>query len=419
MFITKVVSSYSGMPKEAKYLTLASVMPSLAYGLLYTDISYFLTFVQGVPAEFMGIVIAVMGVATFVASMFLGVAADIYGRKNMLIIGNVLASVTLSVFAITTNPLLLLAAAILQGISEAAILASSSALLAEKVDNEKRNSAFSLYSFAQSFAFGVGGFVISAVLVFEHVGFTEAESHIILYVLVSVTSLASTILMLKVKESKRPKKTKTTISDLLPTKSRDVLIKYIITGAIVAFGAGLVVPLMTYWFSVRYGISDKISGPLVAVSSLLIAFATLVAPVLAKKFGLIKAIVITQTVSTVFMFATPIPASFAWAGVVYSIRALLMNMSSPLSQSMIMGLVAEDERGAASGISGALWRLPNALSTGAGAWLMGIGLLHEPFYLAGVLYIVSIALFWIYFRKVRMPEEEPLAVRTRPKLALK
>ena len=83
-----------------------------------------------------------------------------------------------------------------------------------------------------------------------------------------------------------------------------------------------------------------------------------------------------------------------------------MNMATPLSQSMIMGLVAEDERGAASGISGALWRLPNALSTWLGAGLMSIGLLAEPFFIASLLYIISIMLFWYYFRKVEMPEEK-------------
>lgn len=73
-----------------------------------------------------------------------------------------------------------------------------------------------------------------------------------------------------------------------------------------------------------------------------------------------------------------------------------------------MGLVAEDERGAASGISGALWRLPNALSTFIGAWLMGIGFLTEPFFMAGSFYIISIVLFWHFFRKVKMPEEQDI-----------
>jgi MFS family permease len=406
MFLEKIYENYTGLPKEAKYIVYASIMTAVAYGMLFTDLSYFLTAVQGISAEFMGLVLTSMGISTFVASIFLGIAADVYGRKKLLIGGNVLASLIIVVFALTTNPVLLLLAAIFEGISEAAILASSSALLADKAENEKRTAVFSLYGFAQSIAFAVGSFAIPAVVVFELFGFTNRESHIILYVSISILSLVSTLIMLKVTESKRLKRSKVGFMDLLPRKSKNILLKYVLTGAIIAFGAGMVVPLMTLWFHLQYGISDAISAPILAVSSILIGLAILVAPLLAKRFGLIKAIVITQIASTVFMFATPLSPNFALAGFVYSLRALLMNMASPLSQSMIMGLVAEDERGAASGVSGALWRLPNALSTWLGAWLMGIGLLAEPFFIASAFYIVSIMLFWVYFRKVKMPEEE-------------
>jgi len=80
-----------------------------------------------------------------------------------------------------------------------------------------------------------------------------------------------------------------------------------------------------------------------------------------------------------------------------------MNMSSPLQQSLIMGLVAEDERGAASGISSALWTLPNSMSTAIGAALMGAGMLAAPFYLATILYSVSITIFWLIFGKMKLP----------------
>jgi predicted MFS family arabinose efflux permease len=168
----------------------------------------------------------------------------------------------------------------------------------------------------------------------------------------------------------------------------------------------MVVSLMTAWFRLRFGTPDTVSGPILGISSILIGVATLAAPSLAKSLGLVKAIVVTQAASTVFMFATPLSPDFASASFVYSMRALLMNMASPLSQSMIMGIVPEDERGAASSLSGALWRLPNALSTYIGAWLMGVGLLSEPFFVAGLFYMVSIALFWFYFRKAEMPEEQ-------------
>ena len=405
MFLKNVFQNYRGLPKEANYLIFASIMPSVAFGLLFTDLSYYLTAVQGVPADFMGIVITSMGISAFVASIILGIAADVYGRKKMLIGGTLLASGILLVFVLTTDPAILLLAAVLEGISEAAVFSSTSALLADKAQNEKRNSVFSLHAFAQSIAFSIGSFAVPVVLVFELYGFSEVESHILLYASVALLSLISTVLLLKVKESVTLKKTRKKVRDLLPGKSRNVLVKYVSTGAIIAFGAGMVVPLMTLWFHLQYGISDAISAPILAVSSLLIGIATLTAPYLAEKLGLIKAIFITQIASTFFMFIIPFSPTYPLAGFVYSMRALLMNMATPLSQSMIMGLVAEDERGSASGITGALWRLPNALSTFVGAWLMGMGLLIEPFFIAGLFYMLSIVLFWYLFRKVKMPEE--------------
>ena len=406
MVIKKVVESYSGMPKEAKYITLASVLPSLAYGLLYTDLSYLLTVVQGMSAEFMGLVITLMGISTFIASIFLGVAADIYGRKRLLIIGNVLSSIIIAVFALTTNPAILLIAAVLQGISEAAIIASSNALLSDKVQDDKRTSVFSFYGFAQNIAYGLGSLAVSAVIIFEAFGLNVQESHVLLYVLISVTSLTSIVFMTKVEESKSLKKLGGNLLDLLPRKSKGVVGKYVLTGGLIAFGAGMVVPLMTFWFNLRYGISDSVSAVIIAVSGILIGLAILVAPIVAKKFGLINAIVITQISSMIFMFAVPFSSSFVLAGVVYSLRALLMNMSNPLSQSMIMGLVDKEDRGTVSGISGAIWRLPNSVGSSIGAVVMGLGLLYEPFFIGGAFYVISIVLFWVFFRTTKMPEEQ-------------
>jgi MFS family permease len=400
-----LLGEYSGLPKEVNYLVFASIFPSLVIGMFYTDISYFLSQVQGLSATFTGLVIAVMGISMVLASIPMGIAADKYGRKKFLIIGNILASLIIAVFVLTTNPLLLILAAVVEGISEAAFNASSSALIAEKAGNEKRTVAFALFGFVSGIAMGVGSFMVPLVIIFEIFGFTSQEGHALLYIMLALISLASTAIMLKITESKSLKKTEGGLRHLLPNKSRDVLIKYVFANAIIAFGAGLVVPLMSMWFGLRYGITDAISVPIIGISNIVIGIATLAAPPLARKIGLVRAIVVTQGVSTIFMFATPISPEYISASFVYTIRSFLMNMASPLQNSMIMGLVAEDERGTASGISGALWRLPNAVSAIVGAWLMGLGLLAAPFFLAGLLYIISIALFWFYFRNTKMPEE--------------
>jgi len=405
-----VFSSYRGLSKQAKLLIIQALLPSIAYGMFYTDISYFLTSVQGLSYSFMGIVITTMGIATFASSIPLGMAADKYGRKKTLILGNVIAGIIIAVFAFTTNPAALLVAAVFEGISEAAFSASSGALLAEHADSETRNGVFSLYGFASSMAFGIGSLAIPTIVVFEFLGFSNKVSHGLLYVTFAALSLASTVILLRVKESDRSKRPKKPAAGhqakASQARSRNILAKYVLSSAIIAFGAGMVVPLMTAWLRLQYGIPDVVSGPILGLVSIVIGVATLTGPTIAKKVGLVKAIVVTQLASTIFMFATPLSGSYIIASSVYCVRAFLMNMASPLSQSLIMGLVDEDERGMASGVNAALWRLPNALSTFIGAFLMSIGLLALPFFLASILYSISIALFWFYFRKTRMPEEK-------------
>jgi len=133
-----------------------------------------------------------------------------------------------------------------------------------------------------------------------------------------------------------------------------------------------------------------------------VGFATLTGPELAKRIGLVKAITVTQGLSTVFMFSIPFSPGYGYAGVAYTLRSFLMNMATPLEQSMIMGIVVEDERGAASGVNSALWSLPNALSSFVDAYLMGLGFLAAPFFLAGVFYVASISLFWFFFRNTEL-----------------
>ena len=395
---------YRGISKEAIYLVLQSILPSLAYGMFFTDLSYFLTAVQGLTDQLMGIIITVMGVSTFVSSILLGLAADKYGRRKLYILGNIIASSVIAVFALTANVAVLLAAATVEGIAEGAFAASSNALIAEKAGDRNRTAVFSLFGFVGNISFGVGSIILPVVVIFEAVGFSNAQGHMILFLLLASLSLTSTLIMLKITESRKVE-VRTSFRDLLPKKSIGIIAKFVLTSAIVAFGAGLIVPLMSRWLDKRYGISDAISGPVLGVSNIVIGVATLAAPPLARRIGLVKAVVVTQGFSTLFMFATPLFPDYLSASTVYTLRAFLMNMAAPLQNSMIMGLVAEEERGVASGVSAAFWRLPNAFSSSIGASLIGVGLLSTPFFLAGIFYLISIALFWVYFRKTIMPEE--------------
>jgi MFS family permease len=394
-------SEYRGIPSQAKLLVYLSFVPNVAIGFIYTDLSYFLPKIQGVGA---GLPIATMGVTLVVLSVPFGIIADRYGRRKMLLLGNVCASLSLIGFALTSNLGLILAVAILEGTGEAAYAVSFVAMVADSAGDEKRTAAFSLLSFLGWVAGAFGSFIISSVYGLEVLGLSFDQAHVVLFATIGLLNLSITPLLLLVKEASTTRRE----SRIFPRKSAKVVVKYGAYSVIIAIGAGLFVPLMAYWFSAAYGVPDAVSGLVLGLTNLLTAGVVVVSPGLARKVGLVKATVLTQGASTAFMVLMPSAPTFGAAASIYLVRVFMMNLSNPLTQSLIMGLVSPDERGLASGVSASLWRLPNALSANLGYGLMAAGMLATPFYAATGLYVAAIALFWILFKDAKLPEEKGL-----------
>ncbi len=94
------------------------------------------------------------------------------------------------------------------------------------------------------------------------------------------------------------------------------------------------------------------------------------------------------------------------AGGLYIIRAALMNVSVPLQDSYLMGIMSQDERGLASAINTVIWRIPNSITTVIGGLILATGSFEIPFYLATVFYVISISLFYTQFKNIRPQSEE-------------
>ena len=397
-------SEYRGIPWEARLLIYLSFIPNVAIGFIYTDLSYFLSDVQHLGPASAGVTIGVMGATVVAASIPMGLVADRYGRRKMLIIGNVCASLSLIGFSLTTYVPAVLLVAVMEGVGEAAYAVSVGALLAEKAGDGKRTVAFSLLAFLGWVAGAVGSFSISSVIALQAVGLDAQASHAILYSAVALLTLSITPFIYKVKES-GPAGGEARRKGILPRKSGRFLLKFSVYSVAIAVGAGLFVPLMTLWFGRMYMVSDTVSGPALGLTNILTAGVVFMSPKLARKLGIVKAVVTTQAASTVFMVLIPSATIFPIAAGLYAVRVFLMNLSNPLTQSLVMGLVSPDERGMASGITAATWRLPNSLSAGVGGVLISAGMLALPFYVATVLYAFGIAVFWLIFRGVTLPED--------------
>src|SRR5437763_15267746 len=136
-------------------LILSFVPVFLGLGFLYIVLGAWIVTV-GFTAEQAGLLIAAQGIAVVLTSIPLGIVSDVYGRKRLLILGNLAGAAALLVFAITTNFLYLISASVVLGFAEGASVTTWNALLADLTDNSNRNRVFSLSFIMINVTTGIG-----------------------------------------------------------------------------------------------------------------------------------------------------------------------------------------------------------------------------------------------------------------------
>ncbi len=367
-----LLDEYKGIPREANLLIYSSFFNWAAAGLFFITLQVFL-YLQGVDFATTGYILAASGVTSVAFTLPFGALADRYGKKKFVIGGGVLAGLALAIFGIIPArapfaTALLFGAAILGGLSEAMYASSWGAMLADKATNKKRTSAFSMSFFISTISSAVGGFTPAILGPLDAIyGIDLVTGHRYLFVSVAAISLLGPAIVTRVSESKSGRRDGEHLH-FIPRKSLRPVAYYTVAGALIGLGAGMVIPLVPGWALLKFGVKDDVSAPILGgVNSLVMGVANLVTPRLARRFGTVRTIVLTQGSSTVFLFSMPFTPNFPVASGIFIVRSMLMMMSNPTEQSLLMGLVAEDERSLASAITAVLWRLPNSISTGFGA----------------------------------------------------
>lgn len=347
---------------------------------------------EGMSVTELGAILTTAGMTTVIFSIPFAILSDRYGRKMLMFAGSLFAVAIVVVPAFTSDFLLLELSAVLGGIGEAMYLATWNAYLADTTAPEVRAATFSLSFVTFTVASGVGSFLPG---LFPFLPLKLLDAHRLVLVLLGLLGLGTPISVLMWASDIKPK---TSRKGILPRKSLGIITKFSTANMMIGLGAGLIIPLIPTWFYLRFNETDVFSGPLIAVSNIAMGLAAVASPSIARRIGLVRGIVTTQILSTLFLFVMPFAPTALVAGPLYIVRAMLMNMSSPLSDTFLMSMIAEDERATASSFNVVIWRLPNAASTVIGGSLLNSGDLSLPFYLCTTLYVSSIALFYTLFR---------------------
>lgn len=406
------LGGFSGLSRDAWFLIAAGAAVGVLGGLSGVSLSIFMNR-AGYDPVFIGLVLTLAGLVAVLAVIPFGLLADRFGRKRMMTLGAVAnvgmgAALAAPMFApgLVTQPAFFFGVAAVAGIAEAAFFSTWGALLADSAPALRRTAVFGLSFFFAQLAGGLGNLLGS----FADYTYTSGIADLggaygaTFAIATCLSGLALPLLAAtRVREERVARGTR---GSLLPRKSRGIIGKFLASNLIIGFGAGIVIPLFTLWFFLRFSLGETYTGPLLAVSAVVNAFAFLVAPTLADRYGFVRTIVTVSGIATVLLVLIPLVPSLAAVGVLYVARNALMNMTWPVSSAFLMNTVNPSERSSASAVTGAAFRLPFAVSTTLGAALLQIDL-PLPFFVTGVFYAVGVATFWAFFRGA--PAKAPAA----------
>ncbi len=389
----------SKTPRNVLLLIITLAANSLTLSYLMIVITAYLP-QTGVTTQTIGLVLGAEGLSMAVSAIPFGILSDRKGRKWIIISGVIGAAPLFFIVALTTNVTLLVLGGALAGIFEGAYLATVNAMIADQTELKNRDTVFTL-SFILVGGAGAIGSALPLIIppISEILGISLEAVHSSILLLFGVLSLIfPAVIYLALRGYHE---TLNLSGKLWRGSSTRSVIKFSLINSLIGLGAGFIMPLIPTWLYLRFAFPDTFSGPALAVASLTIGLAAAFSPRLARRVGSVRAIALTQGLSVMFLVSLAFIGNVSIALGVYIVRTMLMNMSSPLSDSYLMSIIEPDERGLASSINSVIWRIPNSVTTIIGAAILSSGDFTSPFLLAAAFYAAGVPLFYYTFRDVR------------------
>jgi MFS family permease len=379
---------------------------SFAYGFLSVVLGLYLDAI-GMTVTAIGWIFTAALAGGAVMTIAITAVADRFGRRYLLILGALLMSLAGFVFAVSSNPLWLTAAAIFGTISPSGkevgpFLSIEQAILPQTTDDQHRTTVFSAYNLVGSFASAVGAlavglparFSLSAISGYRFLVWGYVFSAALLALLFACLSPR-----VEAKKAERPK-------SIAVRRSRGMVAKLAGLFALDAFAGGFIVQsIVAYWFYLRYDTDLNALGGIFFGTNLLAALSFLAAPAIARRIGLLNTMVFTHLPSNFLILLVPLMPNLELAVVILLARNLLSQLDVPTRQSYTIAVVDPDERAASAGVLSVARNTGAALAplfTGAILANPSLGL---PFLLAGGLKIAYDLWLFAVFRYVKPPEE--------------
>jgi MFS transporter len=264
---------------------------------------------------------------------------------------------------------------------------------------QARTAVFARYSFVGSM-FGAVGALAAGIpeWVAGRGGLSMLEALRVMFLVYAVVGVAVWALYLKLPDP-HAEEQKPSVP-LGP--SRAVVWRLAALFGVDSFAGGLILnSLLALWLFQRFGMSLTAAGAFFFWTGLLAATSQLMAPILARRIGLINTMVFTHIPSSLCLVGAALAPTLELALGLLLARSALSQMDVPTRSAFVMTVVTPVERPAAASFTAVPRSLASALSPSLTGAMFAAGAMALPLVMCGALKIAYDLALFAAFRRVR------------------
>jgi MFS family permease len=320
---------------------------------------------------------------------------SVFGYRRLLLAASAAYAVARFGQALLPTTIAVLAFGLLTGVGDGVMRAAATAFLSENSEEAERTHLYTVDLVVRLGAGFAGSLLGGAAATVLGLWMSPADALRGTVVLAAAMFAAAALPALAVTEELHPAKHALALyrRTVASFSSWGHLLRLAFPQAVIAVGAGLIMPFVSLFLKHQLGATIGEIGVIQGVSSIVMGIAALGAPWLGRRFGLIKGTVITELLSLPLLASIPSIGWLPGAAVVLWVRGALMNMSWPLLNQYSREGVPGPEKPLVSGGLGFAWASGWLIGSVVGGQLMQLSYTW-PYYVTVGFYAAGAALTW-------------------------
>ncbi|MGC9135669.1 MFS transporter [Caldivirga sp.] len=388
--------SFRIIGREGVLLAVANSITGIIWGANSVVLSIYMLN-TGMKPAIIGAVLGVFSLMNALGSLITGYLSDFTNKLNLFTAFS-LASGSLILLLMTGLPPVIAVAYSLMALLNRNVI--SIAIVGEYAKRRGVSSEFFSLSSSLSVVFSAIG---SSIAVLP--SYMGRIGYDLVFIIEALSVYLSIPIMLKVVKRIGINMSEVKISGVSLRELRELksswLLKRLLPESLIGLGAGVIIPLFSLWFYLKFHVSLSNLGIVYAASNATLALGTLTAPVVSRVLkSRVTSVILLEGSATGILALMPIIVNLPALLLLFIVRNTLMNMANPLLTSLINDLVPGEERGRVFGVWNMISSIPRALGPGIGGYLIDSGYLDLPLYITSLLYAIAVILFYVLLKDV-------------------